>query len=60
MTDSTHQLIEAIHAVTSIVQLRIENGERSTHIDAHDLVEVLLSIADRLEPVVDQEPPEPR
>ena len=58
MTDSTHHLIDAIHAVTSINQQRIENGERSAHLDAHDLVEVLLAIADRLEPPDD--PPAPR
>ena len=44
-----HILIDAIHDVTAKVQNEIDAGRRSSHIDAHDLVEVLLAIADRLE-----------
>ena len=34
------------------VDREIEEGHRAAQIDAHDLVEVLLSIADRLDPPV--------
>ena len=47
--NATEKLIDAIQHVTSIMQTRIEKGERSPAIDAHDLIEVLLVIAERLE-----------
>lgn len=43
------KLIDAIQDVTACVQNEMESGARSKLIDADDLVEVLLSIADRLE-----------
>ena len=49
-------LIDAIHDVTAKVQNEIDSGRRSSHIDANDLVEVLLAIADRLEADGDHEP----
>jgi hypothetical protein len=36
--------------VTAAVEREVEEGHRATQIDAHDLVEVLLAIADRLDP----------
>lgn len=44
-----HKLIDAIQNVTACVQNEIGSGRRSRMIDADDLVEVLLAIADRLE-----------
>lgn len=52
MTNPTHQLADAIREVTAAVQKSIDDGHRSRMIDADDLVEVLLSIADRLDPPV--------
>ncbi len=42
------RLIDAIQDVTARVQNEIDSGRRSRQIDADDLVEVLLAIADRL------------
>jgi hypothetical protein len=44
------QLADAIRNVTVKVQKAIEEGYRSRSIDADDLVEVLLSIADEIDP----------
>lgn len=49
------QVADAIREVTAAIQKAIDDGHRSRVIDAYDLVEVLLSIADRLDPPV-QEP----
>ena len=43
------KLIEAIQNVTARVQNEIDCGRRARNIDADDLVEVLLAIADRME-----------
>jgi hypothetical protein len=52
MTNPTHQLADAIREVTIAMQKAIDDGHRSRMIDADDLVEILLSIADRLDPPV--------
>lgn len=52
MTNATAQIADAIREVTAAVQSAITEGYRSRTIDADDLVEVLLSIADRLDPPV--------
>ena len=52
MTNPTYRLADAIREVTIAVQKAIDNGHRSRLFDADDLVEVLLSIADRLDPPV--------
>lgn len=52
MTNPTHPLADAIREVSIAVQKAIDNGHRSRMIDADDLVEVLLAIADRLDPPV--------
>ena len=44
------QVAEAIRAVTAKVQQAIDDGYRSWQIDADDLLEVLLAIADELDP----------
>lgn len=52
MATAKHQLADAIREVTAAVQTAITEGYRSRAIDADDLVEVLLAIADRLDPPV--------
>ncbi|WP_437226536.1 hypothetical protein SH661x_004636 [Planctomicrobium sp. SH661] len=56
MKNPKHELADAIRDVTASVQKAIDEGYRSRAIDADDLVEVLLAIADRLDPPI--EPPE--
>lgn len=50
MTNPNHQLADALRDVTAAMQQAIDEGFRSRMIDADDLVEVLLSVADRLDP----------
>ncbi len=52
MTNSELKIADAIREVTVAMQKAIADGYRSRMIDADDLVEVLLSIADRLDPPV--------
>jgi hypothetical protein len=49
-------IADAIRNVTAKVQRAIDDGFRSRAIDADDLVEVLLAIADKLAPL--QETPD--
>jgi hypothetical protein len=44
------QIADAIRDVTAAMQTELEAGRRSAHLDAYDLVDVLLAIADRLDP----------
>jgi hypothetical protein len=44
------QIADAIRIVTAKVQSAIEDGYRSRMIDADDMVEILLAIADELDP----------
>ena len=44
------ELADAIRHVTARMQQAIEDGLRSRSLDADDLIEVLLAIADRLDP----------
>ena len=46
------KMADAIREVTVAMQKAISDGYRSRMIDADDVVEVLLSIADRLDPPV--------
>lgn len=52
MHNPTHQLADAICDVTVAIQRAIEDGHRSQAIDANDLIEVFLAIADRLAPPI--------
>jgi hypothetical protein len=51
------QIADALRKVTAIIEQRIESGERSARIDAHDLVEVLLTVADEIDPPFSDEAP---
>ena len=46
----TSKVADALRKVTAKVQRTIDDGHRSRHIDADDLVEVLLAVADELDP----------
>ena len=49
--DTPQQIVaDAIREVTAKVQTAIEVGARAAQIDADDLVEILLAVADRLDP----------
>jgi hypothetical protein len=47
-----NRLVDAIREVVAAVQREVEEGHRAAQIDAHDLVEVLLAVADWLDPPV--------
>ncbi|MGE0378803.1 MAG: hypothetical protein AB7Q45_25655 [Planctomycetaceae bacterium] len=51
MTNANQPLVDAIRHVAASVQKAIADGYRSRAIDANDLVEVLLAIADELDVV---------
>ena len=51
---------DALRKVTAAMQHELEAGRRSAHLDAHDLLDVLLAIADELDPPLPQPPPERR
>jgi hypothetical protein len=46
------QVAEAIREVMATMQRALAAGERSTRIDANDLIDLLLAIADELDPAV--------
>ena len=52
MTNPELRIADAIREVTVVMQRAITDGYRSQMIDANDLVEVLLAVADRLDPPV--------
>lgn len=52
MTNPELKIADTIREVTIAMQKAIADGYRSRMIDADDLVEVLLAIADRLDPPV--------
>ena len=43
-------IADALRKVTSAMQDELETGRRSTHVDAFDLIEVLLAVADEIDP----------
>ena len=45
-----NELADAIRKVTATIQRELDAGRRSSHLDAHDLVDVLLAIADEIDP----------
>lgn len=51
-SESTRQVADAIRSVTVSMQSALENGERSYMIDASDLLDILLALADQLDPSV--------
>jgi hypothetical protein len=45
-----NELAEAIRKTTATIQRELDAGRHSSHLDAHDLVDVLLAIADEIDP----------
>lgn len=45
-----NEIADVIRKVTAAIQRELDSGRRSSHLDAHDLVEVLLAIADEIDP----------
>ena len=56
----TTTVADAIRKVTAAMQHELDAGRRSRTLDAHDLLDVLLAIADELDPPLPQPPPERR
>ncbi len=52
------EIADAIRKVTVAIEQAIEEGHRSRHVDAYDLVEVLLAIADQLDPPLARKTPQ--
>lgn len=52
-------LADAIRKITAAMQTELESGRRSKRIDAHDLIEVLLAIADEIDPPFTTPEPKP-
>ncbi len=44
------EVADAIRAVTAQMQQALDTGRRSRNVDAYDLIEALLAIADTLDP----------
>src|SRR5687768_9894766 len=44
------QLADTLRTVTAAIQAELDSGRRSSRIDAHDLVDILLSVADDIDP----------
>ena len=45
-----NELADALREVTAAMQRELESGRRSTRLDANDLIDVLLAVADELDP----------
>ena len=51
-----NELADAIRKVTAAIQRELDAGRRSSHLDAHDLVDVLLAVADEIDPPLPSRP----
>lgn len=49
-----HHVADALRKVTAAMQTELEAGRRSTRIDAHDQLDLLLAVADELDPPLPQ------
>jgi hypothetical protein len=52
MTNPEHKIADALRVVALRLENALEEGRRSTRIDANDLLETLLAVADQLDPPV--------
>lgn len=50
MTNPEHKIADALRVVALRLENALEEGRRSTRIDANDLLETLLAVADQLDP----------
>ena len=55
-----NEVADALRKVTATMQRELESGRRSSRLDAHDLVDLLLAVADELDPPFPRNPEEPR
>lgn len=55
-----NETAEAIRKVTAVIQQELDAGRRSSHLDVHDLVDVLLAIADEIDPPFAPQPRDER
>jgi hypothetical protein len=56
MTTPEFKIADALRVVALRLENALEEGHRSTRIDANDLLETLLAVADQLDPPI---PPTP-
>ena len=47
-----NRFVDALREVATAIELEVDEGHRSAKIDARDLVEAFLPVADRLDPPV--------
>ena len=47
-----NRFVDALREVAVSIERAVDDGERSAQIDARDLVEAFLAVADRLDPPV--------
>ncbi|HBN78460.1 MAG TPA: hypothetical protein DD473_22145 [Planctomycetaceae bacterium] len=63
MTTSPHtseeRIADVLRLVASRLELAVDSGRRSMRIDANDLLETLLAVADELDPPIPEFGPEP-
>lgn len=52
MTNPEHNVADALRVVALRLETALEERRRSTRIDANDLMETLLAVADQLDPPV--------
>ena len=52
--NAAQKLATAIRKITAIVQSELELGKRSARLDAYDLADLLLDIADEIDPELPQ------
>lgn len=52
MMNPAHRVADAHRVVALRLELAMEEEGRSTHIDAYDLLETLLAVADQFDPPV--------
>jgi hypothetical protein len=50
MTNPEHKIADALRVVALRLENALEEGRRSSRIDANDLLETLLAVADQLDP----------
>lgn len=48
--EPNHHVADSIRKVTATIQQEQDAGRRSSCLDAHDLVDILLAIADAIDP----------
>jgi hypothetical protein len=52
MNENRNQIVVAIREVAAAVVREVEEGHRAAQIDARNLIEVLLAVADWLDPPI--------